>query len=159
MKKILQNLSIFIVSIALCSMQGNSNVGSLSVNYNGNAWNCSQIGASVANFNGNNWLQIHVQNEKIEFVLISILRFSGKGTYEFGRKGSPANLTISYQNKRYVDNPKLGGSGTIKVIEYIPKAGAGKGGKIVGEFSGTLKDASGNTITITNGKFNSTMVL
>lgn len=160
MNKTIQLILILTLAEALCSLQGGPNFGSLSANFNGITWACGQVGANVVELNGRKNLQFHVQNEKIEYVSILIVPFNGKGTYEFGNKNSPSNLSITFQNKMYSDNPNYGGSGkgTIVITDYIPKPAPGKPGKIIGEFSGTLKDIKGNTLIISKGKFSSNMV-
>ena len=46
------------------------------------------------------------------------------------------------------------GTGTIKITEYVESTGLLNPGKVVGEFSGTLKNINTNEmITISNGKF------
>ncbi len=161
MNKIIKRLLVLIGVSTLFSLQSGPNFGSLTANFNGISWSCSQVGANVVELNGRKNLQFHVQNEKVEYVRILIVPFNGKGTYEFGNKNSPANLSVSFQNKIYSDNTNYGGGGkgSITITDYIPKPAPGKPGKIFGEFSGTLKDAKGNTLTISKSKFNSTMVL
>lgn len=164
----LTSKSFLIISLLLCfffsfSMEQSDNLASLTAKFNGSTWNCTQVGVSVANVSSKNWLQVHAQNPptsgKIENVYISISPFNGVGIYAYGNKAEMSSLKISYQNTYYNSNPKLGGggSGTIKIIEYVKSPSPGKPGKVTGEFNGTIKSGS-NTLTITNGKFLSTMV-
>jgi hypothetical protein len=168
MKKIPKYPSIAILScfLWLClSMKQSSNSSSLTANFNGTAWHCTQLGATVQSYNGYTTLMIHAQNPptaagKIEYTSFTISSYTGAGTYAYGNKDDKGSLKITYQDVSYSSNPKLngGGSGTIKITEYVKPTSPGKMGKIVGEITGTLKFGN-KTLTIANGKFNSTAVL
>lgn len=139
------------------------NIASLEVDLNGLAWKCTQVGATVQNYNGNSTLLIHAQKPptegSIEYVYLTVSSFSGVGNYTFGNKDDKGSIKIAFQNKNYSSDGKLGGgNGSVKIIEYIKSPSPGKPGKVVGEINGKLKFGN-NTLTITNGKFSSTMVL
>jgi hypothetical protein len=157
---------IFLLSCFLLnsSMKQSGYQTSCTANLNGAAWKCTQVGVSLQSYTGNTTLMLHAQNppvgSKIEYISFTLSSFSGTGDYAFGKKDDKGQIKVSYQSSHFSSNPKLngGGSGTIKVTEYIKPPSPGKMGKIVGEISGTVKFGE-KTLTVTNGKFISTAVL
>ena len=65
---------------------------------------------------------------------------------------------VTYNGKNYTLSTVAAnrGTGTIKITEYVNSSGLLNPGKVLGEFSGTIKTSDGKeTLTITNGKFTS----
>lgn len=160
-------LSIICLSCCLLlnsSMKHPGSQTSCTATLNGAAWKCTHVGVSLQNYNGFTTLMLHAQNppvgSKIEYISFTLSSVSGTGDYAFGGKNDKGSIKVDFQNTHFSSNPKLngGGSGTIKVTEYIKPPSPGKMGKIVGEISGTVKFGS-STLSVTNGKFISTAVI
>jgi hypothetical protein len=142
-----------------------SNTGTISAKFNGTDWNGTWATSLIANL-GN--IQVLTMNAQIsekntsELVGIGISSFTSIGTYNFGGVNDKASLDIKYKGKNYSANTLYGGggTGTIKITEFVKANGILNPGKAVGEFSGTIKSIDSNDVlTITSGKFNSIIVL
>ena len=141
--------------------------GSISAKLNGANWSGAWCSSLIAAFGNTQVLTINGQvTEKVidEVIVIGISSFTGMGTYTYGGATDKTSLSIKYKNKNY-GLKKLsigggGGSGTIKITEFVKANGILNPGKAVGEFSGTILETTSNEVlTISNGKFNSVIVL
>jgi hypothetical protein len=143
--------------------------GSISSKFNGTTWSGDWCTGLNATFGSTKVIAITGQiSEKnsTEGVTISINAFAGVGTYTFDGTSLNSKITVNYSGKSYISTPLPlnsggGGSGTIKVTEYVAPRGILNPGKVVGEFSGTIKSANSTTeqISVTNGKFTAVIVL
>jgi hypothetical protein len=87
---------------------------------------------------------------------------TGIKTYASGTSTPVSLLRITYQSKQYSSSGigLTGISTSVKITENTAPNSLLEPGKIVGEFSGTLKTSDNKeTITITNGKFTGVRVL
>jgi hypothetical protein len=143
--------------------------GSISSKFNGTTWSGAWCTGLNATFGSTKVIAITGQiSEKnsTEGVTISINAFAGVGTYTFDGTSLNSKITVNYSGKSYISTPLPlnsggGGSGTIKVTEYVAPRGILNPGKVVGEFSGTIKSMNSTTeqISVTNGKFTAVIVL
>ncbi len=160
--------SLSILFFAGCSLgkdtpaSVNNAVGSISAMYNGTSWTGNWASSIVGNFGGTKILTISGQiSEKntSEAISIGINRYSGPASYEYSADGKGSvTISIKYKGKNYSNNDLLngGGTGTIKITEYVESKDILNPGKVVGEFSGTIKSIdSAETLTITKGSFTS----
>jgi Family of unknown function (DUF6252) len=171
MKQIL--IQSFLVATMLlngCSSKKSTPVaastGSASAKFNGTTWTAEYAGALTASFSGKESLTIVsslTSKDNSENLSIGLQPFTGVGTYSYDDKNKSAILLrINYKSKTYSINQSAAGSGsgTIKITEYVDAKGILNPGKVVGEFSGTIKSAtSTDMLTITNGKFTAVKVL
>ena len=138
--------------------------GSISATISGTSWNGNYCGA-LASGTASSVIVAVVgkaaeKNVKGEDVIsIGLFNFVGVGTYTPTSKQS-CNLSVVYNGKTYNVSPSTASAPTVKITESTAPASILSPGKVVGEFSATLKVASGTeTITITNGKFTAIRVL
>jgi hypothetical protein len=160
------------VCMSACNILNNApdptpanDTGSISAKFNGTSWSGTWATSLIANLGNIQVLTINGQiSEKIttEAVVIGISSFTGIGTYNYGGANDKVTFSAKFQNKGYTINTLAGGggTGTIKITEFVKANGILNPGKAVGEFSGTVKSIDSNDVlTITSGKFNSVIVL
>jgi Family of unknown function (DUF6252) len=139
--------------------------GSASANFNGTAWKATSASSLVGGTGTTQILTISIQlteKDDTEAIAIGISSFTGVKTYTYGGTSNQVSFTMKYKGKFYTLSTISAnrGAGTIKITEYVNSNGILNPGKVVGEFSGTLKTGDGSeTITITNGKFTSIKLL
>ena len=145
-------------------MASRSPTGSISATISGGSWSGNYCG-SLASGTASSVIVAVVgkaaeKNVKGEDVIsIGLFNFVGVGTYTPTSKQS-CNLSVVYNGKTYNVSPPTAPTSIVKIIESTAPASILSPGKVVGEFSATLKVASGTeTITITNGKFTAIRVL
>jgi hypothetical protein len=172
------SLSFLIVFVIMSCSNNNADddpspadagTGSISSKFNGTTWSGAWCTGLNATFGSTKVIAITGQlSEKnnSEGVTISINAFAGVGTYTFDGTSLNSKITVNYSGKSYISTPLPlnsggGGSGTIKVTEYVAPRGILNPGKVVGEFSGTIKSMNSTTeqISVTNGKFTAVIVL
>lgn len=161
---------LFALSIVGCSIKKATDptpaasTGSATVNFNGTAWKSDFAGGLLSGTSNSQIMSISMsitEKDVSETITMGILAFSGVKTYNYGGTGNSI-LQIKYNGKNYSTNQIGGnaGTGTIKVTEYVNSNGILNPGKVVGEFSGTLKNTTTSEILIiTNGKFTAIKVL
>jgi hypothetical protein len=169
MKNYFKN-SVFVLPILLfffnCGVTKNSedavpanDTGSATAKLNGVAWSAAWASSIVGDFGGTKILTINIQlSEKnsTEGFAIGVSSFTGPDTYAYGGDKDKATFTAKYKGKGYMNNNLAGGGGigTIKITEFVDSKGLLSPGKVLGEFSGTVKSIdSEEVLTITNGKF------
>lgn len=139
--------------------------GSASASFNGANWKAESVSSLVGGTGNAQILTISMQlteKDNSEVIGIGISSFTGVGTYNYGGVSNKVTFTLKYKGKVYTLSTIAAnrGTGKIKIIEYVNSNGILNPGKVVGEFSGTLKTNIGSeTLTITNGKFTSIKVL
>jgi Family of unknown function (DUF6252) len=170
MKKILfitAFLAVFIATFSGCSLSKAADptpevaTGSASASFNGMAWKAESASSLVGGTGTTQILTISMQlteKDNSEAIAIGISSFTGVGTYSYGGTADKVSFTMKYKSKIYTLST-IGanrGAGTVKITEYVNSTGLLNPGKVVGEFSGTIKTNDGSeTLTITNGKFTS----
>lgn len=132
--------------------------GQFQANFNEQTWLCDQISATISEVNGKHSLVLHIQNERMEYLIISILEFTGKGKYAVGQQLNGARIKIIFQGKRYFTKVEKD-NGNLIITEYVPKSDKHSQSKISGTLEGILSDVSDNHLSITNGKFNSINII
>ncbi len=172
--KLLLATSILFIVVTSCGCSNNNEddatpagggTGSISAKFNGTDWSGTWATSLIANLGSTQVLTINGQiSEKntSEGVAIGISSFAGVGTYNYGGATDKVTFAVKFNGKNYSINTLLsgGGSGTIKITEYVRGGGILNPGKAVGEFNGTIKSIDSNDVlTITNSKFNSVIVL
>lgn len=173
MKKTLISLPIYLLLAFLltnCSLSKKANptpavsTGSATASFNGAAWKSEFAGALLSGTSSSQIMSITItltEKDVSETITMGIFSFAGVKTYNYGGTGNSI-LQIKYNGKNYSTNQVGGnaGTGTIKITEYVNSNGILNPGKVVGEFSGTLKSTTTtDVITITNGKFTAIKVL
>ena len=139
-------------------------VGSASANFNGTAWKSEYAGALTGGSGSTQLLTVVIQlteKDNSEFVSIGVSPFTGTGTFNYGGSNKIV-FNLKYKGKNYsaVQIGGNAGTGTIKITEFVDSKGILNPGKVVGEFSGTIKSTTSTEIlTITNGKFTAIKVL
>ena len=139
--------------------------GSASASFNGVAWKAESASSLVGGTGNTQILTISMQlteKDNSEAIAIGISSFTGVGTYNYGSIADKVSFTMKYKGKIYTLSTIAAnrGAGKVKITEYVNANGILNPGKVVGEFSGTLKTNDGSeTLTITNGKFTSIKLL
>lgn len=170
MKKTLISLPLYLLLVILLSNCGSSKTadptpavatGSASASFNGATWKAESASSLVGGTGTTQILTISIQlteKDNSEAIAIGISSFTGVGTYNYGGTSDKVSFTMKYKGKNYTLST-IGanrGTGTVKITEYVNSSGLLNPGKVVGEFSGTIKTSDGSeTLTITNGKFTS----
>ncbi len=163
---------VTIISISCQTNEDNaapasSDTGSISAKFNGLDWRGTWATSLIANLGGTQVLTINGQfaeNIPEESVSIGISSFTGVGNYNYGGPNDKVTLSVRHEGINYslktISFGGGGGTGTIKITEFVRANGILNPGKAIGEFSGTVVSTTSNqTLTITNGKFNSVIVL
>jgi hypothetical protein len=138
-----------------------NDTGSASAKINGVAWNAAWASSLIADFSGTKILTISInlsEKNTSESITIGISSFTGPGTYAYGGDKDKTTFYVRYKGKDYkqIKIAGGGGTGTIKITEYVDSKGLLSPGKVVGEFSGTVKSSdSEEVLTISGGKFTS----
>ena len=138
-----------------------TDTGNASASFNGATWKAEYASSLVGGTGNTQILTISMQlteKDNSEAIGIGISSFTGTGTYNYGGTADKVSFTMKYKGKNYTLSTIAAnrGTGTIKVTEYVNSSGLLNPGKVVGEFSGTIKTSDGTeTLTITNGKFTS----
>jgi hypothetical protein len=133
--------------------------GSASAKINGTTWAATWASSLIADFSGTKILTISInlsEKNTSESLTIGISSFTGPGTYAYGGDKDKTTFYIRYKGKDYKQIKAVGGGGTgsIKITEYVDTKGLLSPGKVVGEFSGSIKSIdSQEVLTITSGKF------
>ncbi len=174
MKKILLSLPFYQLlafSLSSCSLSKTADptpaveTGSASANFNGVAWKAESASSLVGGTGNTQILTISFQlteKDNSEAIAIGISSFTGVGTYNYGGASDKVSFTMKYKSKIYTLSTIAAnrGAGKVKITEYVNSTGLLNPGKVVGEFSGTIKTNDGSeTLTITNGKFTSIKLL
>ncbi len=174
MKKTLFSLPIYLLlafSLSNCSLSKAVDptpevaTGSASASFNGAVWKAESASSLVGTTGNTQILTISMQlteKDNSEAIAIGISSFTGIGTYNYGGAADKVTFTMKYKSKIYTLSTISAnrGTGIIKITEYVNSNGILNPGKVVGEFSGTLKTNDGSeTLTITNGKFTSIKIL
>ena len=158
-------LVIFIATFSGCSLSKVADptpevaTGSASASFNGMAWKSESAGALLAATGSTKLLTVTMQlteKDNSEFIYFGISTYTGLGSYAYGGTSSKTLFSLKYKGQNYSATSVTGtaGTGTIKITEYVESTGLLNPGKVVGEFSGTLKNINTNEmITISNGKF------
>lgn len=170
MKKTLVILSFFatfIIILSGCSLSKVADptpevaTGSASASFNGTTWKAESASSLISSTGNTQILTISMQlteKDNSEAIAIGISSFTGVGTYNYGGAADKVSFTMKYKGKIYTLST-IGanrGAGSVKITEYVNSTGLLNPGKVVGEFSGTIKTNDGSeTLTITNGKFTS----
>lgn len=138
--------------------------GNGSASINGTTWKSESVGALMAATGTTKILTISLsltEKDNSENISIGISSYTGLGSYTYGGT-SKAIFSMKYKGQNYSSSAAstTAGSGTIKITEYVESKGLLNPGKVVGEFSGTVKNLTTNEIlTVTNGKFTAVKVL
>lgn len=174
MKKTLISLAFstfLVISLINCSSKKVADptpavsTGSASASINGTAWKSASAGALTSGTATAKLLTISMQlteKDNSEFIAIGLTSYTGLASYAYGGTSNKTLFNLKYKGQNYSALSVSGtaGSGTIKITEYVESNGILNPGKVVGEFSGTVKNISSNEIlTITNGKFTAIKVL
>jgi Family of unknown function (DUF6252) len=164
-------LVIFIATFSGCSLSKVADptpevaTGSASASFNGATWKAESASSLLGGTGTTQILTISMQlteKDNSEAIAIGISSFTGVGTYNYGGTSDKVSFTMKYKGKIYTLSTIAAnrGTGKVKITEYVNPNGILNPGKVVGEFSGTLKTNDGSeTLTITNGKFTSIKVL
>ncbi len=145
--------------------------GSISATINGTSWSGSFCSAAAIGMGTTGGVSVAIVGKQDKSsakdqdqIIISIIGFAGPGTYTNNSNASvvsTADIVLIYKGKTYNYDSKAKPVPTVKITESTNPVSLLVPGKVVGEFSGTLKNiASGTeTISITNGKFSAIRVL
>jgi hypothetical protein len=168
MKKIVISLPFYLLLVFLltnCSLRKIADptpavaTGSVSASFNGAAWKGEYAGALVGGSGNTQILTLVMQlteKDNTEYISIGVSAFTGVGSFSYGGTTNKATFRVKYKNKDYSINQIGGnaGTGTIKITEYVNSNGILNPGKVVGEFSGTIKSTTtSDVLIITSGKF------
>jgi hypothetical protein len=137
--------------------------GSASATINGTSWDATYAGALTSGTATQIFLSIVIEKDpkdkntdKIAIGITYPKAETGIKTYASGTSTPVTLFSITYQGKSYT-TAGIGLTGIVtnlKITENTPSKSLLEPGKIVGEFSATLKTSDNKeTITITNGKF------
>ncbi len=171
--KTLLATTIFIFSLSGCKKTAevipDDTDGNASATINGTSWSASYCG-SLTGGSGTQVSQTIIiekdpkdkNTDRISIGITYPKAETGIKTYASGTSTPVTLLNISYQGKLYsTSGLNLTGISTnVKITENVASKSLLEPGKIVGEFSATLKSSDNKeTITITNGKFTGVRVL
>jgi hypothetical protein len=137
--------------------------GTISMQINGSLWSgkCGAVDAKIGT--GVNVTMVGQKEGKTastdDAVTITIVGYTGTGDYS-ATTHAGSGIIVIYNGVMYSNDKKASVQPKVKITEgTLPTTPLGPG-KLAGEFSGTLKNATdGKTIELTNGKFETTDIL
>ncbi len=141
--------------------------GTATATINGTAWTAANCGALIAGSGTQVSLVITIEKnpkdntaDVISLGVNYLKTETGIKTYTIGSNTPVGLLNAKYMTKSYGTTGFVTGvSGTIKITENTAPVSLLQPGKVVGEFSGTLKTSDNKeTLTITNGTFTAVRV-
>lgn len=160
--KIITTALILLVLIS-CKKTGNAidptdndQEGTMSMEIDGTQWNGNCGAVDVKNGTGINVSILSDNKPKDDVISITLVGYTGVNDYAASFK-TESSLTLIYNGSTYKYDKKSTDPLVVKITESsLPTTPLGPG-KIVGEFSGTLKNiVGGKSLVITKGKFQTT---